>query len=268
MTSGGGFPQFVRRVRMQFDGKQTVRAVHRAEVARSTDTSSLEAYMADRVPYYYKRPVDIAATFQEGYFLSAIKEILRKLPSSQSFQESHFGEILVGIYGEEIWGLTRLYSKLTFLTAENANAFKMDVLFYRPDTDPVEFVFAEVKSSMKTAADGLPAGHDSTCFASLFSSFNRYKAGDLEFDLAMIKERMADLAESDQEAILQSLLPHRQRLVQFAGFCVIDRSTDDENESALLATRKNDKAFDIDLLCVTELPETVAATWQLLSTAA
>lgn len=270
MTSGGGFPQFLRagRLRMQFDGKDTVRAVHRAEIARSTDVSSLEAYMADRIPYYYKDPADIAATFEEGYFLSAIKEILKKLPSAENFQESHFGEILVGVYGEEILGLKRLYSKLTFLTAENANAFKMDVLFYRPGTDPVEFVFAEVKSSMKTAEDGLPAGHDAACFASLFSSFNRYKEGDLEFDLAMIKERMTDLPEPDREAILRSLLPHRPRLVRFAGFCVIDQSTHDESESALLATRKNDKAFDVDLLCVTQLPETVTATWQLLSTAA
>ncbi len=93
-------------------------------------------------------------SFQEGYFLSAVKEALRKLPTAETFQKSHFGEILVGVYGEEILGLCRVYSKLAFLTAENANAYKMDILFYRPGTDPVQFVFAEVKSSLKSAATG------------------------------------------------------------------------------------------------------------------
>lgn len=267
MSNVGGFSQFVRgeRLQMRFDGKEVVRLVHRAEVARTSDVSTLDAYMADRVPYFYKEPAEIAASFQDGYFLSAIKEVLRRLPSAESFQESHFGEILVGIYGEEIMGLRRVYSKLAFLTAENANAFKMDVLFYRPGTKPVEFVFAEVKSSVKTANDGLPACHDRTCFANLFASFNKYEAGDLEFDLTMIKERMSELPEPDREAILHSLLPHRSRLVQFAGFCVIDTSTHDESESELLATRKNDKSFDVDILCVSELPQVVAGTWGLLS---
>jgi hypothetical protein len=63
------------------------------------------------------------------------------------------------------------------------------------------------------------------------------------------------------------LLPHRERLVQYAGFCVIDRSTHNDGEIARLATRKNQKIFDVDLLCVTELPDVVGATFTALAAA-
>lgn len=267
MTSTGGIAQFLHggRVQLQFDGKRLLRTVHRSELLRTTDSSTLEAYMADRVPYFYKSPNAIADAFAEGYFVSAIKEVLRKLPSAESFQESHFGEILAGVYGEEILGLRRIYSKLALLTAENANAYKMDVLFYRPRTDPIQFVFAEVKSSLKTADDGLPARHDKSCFADLFNSLRRYSSGDLAFDLDRIKERLDDLPEPDRDAIRRALLPHRERMVQYAGFCVIDTSTHDENESAVLGTRRSLKVFDVDLICVAELPAIVDATYGKLS---
>jgi uncharacterized protein DUF1837 len=263
MSDVGGISQFVHggRMQMTFDGRVLTRAVHRTQIVRSSEISTLEDYMADRVPSFYKNPADIAASFAEGYFVSAIKDALRRLPSAENFQASHFGEILAAVYAEEVLGLGRIYSKLTLLTAENANAFKMDVLLYRPNTEPVQFVLAEVKSSMKTANDGLPARHDKTCFASLFDSLNKYKAGDLEFDLATIKERMQELPDGDREAITRSLLPHQPRHVQYAGFCVIDNSTNDDAESAVLGTRTNAKTFEVDLLCVAELPAVVDATY-------
>lgn len=263
-----GFAQFLHggRLAMSFEGKEPVRAVHRSEIVRATEAAQLENYMADRVPYFYKPASEIADAFREGYFLSAIKQILRKLPTAESFQESHFGEILAGVYGEEILGMRRLYSKLALLTAENANAFKMDVLFYRPGTSPVQFVFAEVKSSMKTPDDGWPPGHDAACFASLFASLKKYKDADREFDLDRIKERMVDLPAADREAITRALLPHRTRHVQYAGFCVIDSATHHEDECSVLATRSNDKPFDVDLLCVAELPAVVAETYNHLTT--
>ena len=262
-----GFEQFLvgGRLEMSFDGREPRRAVHCSEIVRASDVARLEDYMADRPPYFYKPASEIADAFRDGYFFSAIKQVLRKLPTAETFQDSHFAEILAGVYGEEILGLRRLYSKLALLTAENANAFKMDVLFYRPNTAPIQFVFAEVKSSTKTAEDGWPPGHDASCFASLFASLNKYKEADREFDLDRIKECMVDLPDADREAITRALLPHRARHVQFAGFCVIDISTRDLDEAAVLATRSNDKTFDVDLLCVAELPAVVAATYQRLA---
>jgi hypothetical protein len=259
------FNQFVAgRLEMTFEGKTCVRVVHRAEVTREGSTSSLEEYMADRAPYYYKDPSQVAELFKGPYFLSAIRKVLLKLPKAAGFRESHFGEIMAAVYGEEILGLRLLYSKLAGLTSENANAYKMDLLFYRPGADPAEFIFAEVKSSMKTADEGLPSKHDKSCFPNLFRSFNHYDHGDLEFDLAAIEERLDDIPEPDRAVIRRSLLPHQDVAVRFAGFCVIDRSTHDVDESSLLATRKSKRAFDVDLLCVAELPAVVDATYQRL----
>lgn len=263
--SSDGFNQFIHgRVRMAFDGRELKRAVHSAEILRESDASTLDAYMADRVPYFYKDPRDIAESFGEGYFVSSVRQLLGKLPAAQSFRESHFGEIVSGVYGEEVLGLQLLYSKLALLTAENANAYKMDLLFFRPGKNPAEFVFAEVKSSTKTDGDGLPAGHDKVCFANLFRSFNAYKKKDQEFDLALIGDRMREIEDADAQAIRRALLPHTARKIEYAGFCVIDHSTQDEEEALVLGTRTNAKRFDVDLLCVADLPEVAESTYEIL----
>ncbi len=269
MTEGttAGIQQFLHtgRLALTFDGHQVVRSVFRSELLRESEVSTLEAYMADRLPYFYKSPAEIAALFEQGFFLDAVSKVLLKLPLKESFRESHFGEIISGVYGEEVLGLKLLYSKLRLLTAENANANKMDLLFFRPGSDPTEFIFAEVKSSMKSEADGLPAGHDSSCFSNLFASLNKYRQRDLEFDLALIEERMEVVDAGEAEVIRRSLRPHAERKVEYAGFCVIDKSTSDDDETKLLATRTNKKVFDVDLLCVAELPEVVAATFDRLN---
>lgn len=252
------------RLEMSFEGHSLVRAIHSAEILRRSDVGVLDAYMAERAPYYYKEPAEIANLFGKGYFLDAIKSVLRRLPTAQNFRSSHFGEILAGVYAEEVLHLKRLYSKLALLTAENANALKMDMLLYRPGCNPAEFVFAEVKSSMKTEMDGLPAGHDRACFADLFDSFNRYGEKDRDYDLAAVQERLAVLPEPDRGRIADALLPYRDRKVRYAGFCVIDRSTHDQAECRVLGTRRNDRRFEVDVLCVAELPEVVSGMYETL----
>jgi hypothetical protein len=261
-----GLKQFIEqgRLRMTFDGRTLVRAVHQSEIDRVGSDASLDTYIAERLPYFYREPKQVARLFGEGYFLSAIKRALERLPTAETFQSSHFAEILAAVYAEEMLGLRRLYSKLALTTAENTNAYKMDVLLYDPLSDPVEFVFAEVKSSMKTSAAGLPAGHDKSCFADLFTSFNAYKDTDLEFDLGAIKDRMTEVPAADAARITEALLPYHARRVRYAGFCVIDSSTHSEDEAAVLATRRNKKTFDVDLLCVTELPAVASSAYELL----
>lgn len=265
-TGRSGLSQFVAtsRAAVSFQDFEPVRAVYASDVVRRSEVSDLESYMADRVPYFYKSPTEIADLFRSGYFLSAIADALRKLPIAENFKESHFGEILAGVYGEEILELQLLYSKLRLLTAENANANKMDLLFFRPGKDPAEFVFAEVKSSMKTADDGLPPGHDKSCFANLFKSLGKYAERDLEFDLALIGERVDDIEAFDAAAIHNALLPHTERNVQYAAFCVIDSETREDSETSVLGRRKSEKEFDVDLLCVAELPDVVDSTFDKL----
>lgn len=249
---------------MSFDGKGLVRAVYKSEILRAGPGGELEAYMADRLPTFYRDPRKVAAEIEGGHFFTPIKKTLRRIPSAQEFRESHFGEILAAVYGQGVLGLRLLYSKLQLLTSENANAYKMDLLFYRPGADPAQFVLAEVKSSLKSAADGLPASHDKSCFKDVFDSFNKYKQTDLEFDLAAVEEKLGAIPEPDRTNLKSALLPFSAPDIHFAAFCVIDAGTHDEKESALLGTRKNGRHFDVDLVCVAELGAVAAATFELI----
>ena len=248
-----GLSNFVinARAALKSDAK-ALRKVYVSELRGSHDGKTLAAYVADRAPLFYRKVQNIVDRLSEGYFITAFRETLAKLPTSDSFRSSHFGEIMAGIFAEEVLGLTRLYSKLSLLTAENANAYKMDLVFCNLKTDPIEFVFGEVKSSPKTAADGLPAGHDKSCYASIFTSMNDYLETDLEFDLTAVRDNLDSFDAPNQQRIREALKPYTGTIVRYAAFAIIDLSTKDDSEAGVLATRKNDKEFEVDVVCVEE----------------
>lgn len=264
----GSFGQFLRVVRASVTPTDSdfVRAVYRSEVVRAGETAQLDDFMRGQAPFFYRDPKRIAQAFEGGRdFLKPIRDTLLRLPSADSFKESHFGEILAGVFAQHILGLRRLYSKLSLLTAENANAYKMDLVLYDPAGEgPVEFVMGEVKSSTKAPPDDCPPGHDTTCFASLFASFNKYKDADLEFDLSVVEDRLADVPPDDATRIRASLEPYVPTRVRYAGFCVIDLATYDDGEAQVLGSRRNKKQFNVDLLCVAELSDVAAQTYQTL----
>ena len=67
--------------------------------------------MAERAPLFYRSPDDIANMLHAGYFRTAFREALLQLPTSTHFRDSHFGEILSGIFAEAAIGWRLLYSK-------------------------------------------------------------------------------------------------------------------------------------------------------------
>lgn len=261
-----GLLNFVKASRARFTCSKTmVRTVYVSElVSESINKNSLDDYISDKAPLYYRDLSSIYDSLNDGYFLTTIKETLRKLPTSDSFRESHFGEIAACIFTEEVMGLRRLYSKLSLLTSENANAYKMDLVLYDPSSTPLEFIFCEVKSSPKSSTDGLPVGHDKSCFADIFNSLNGYAQSDLEFDLAAAKDRISNLPEPDRSRVRDALKPYSNSIVKYAGIAVIDSSTKDANETAILATRKNKKIFDIDLICLEAYPSTAQSVYDRL----
>ncbi|MFN8007524.1 MAG: Hachiman antiphage defense system protein HamA [Terriglobia bacterium] len=263
MTSG--FMQFVQSKRSIIQGdRDFVRVVYHSVIRSNNGGNELAVYLADRMPFFYREPSKIIEALSSQYFVSTVKETLARLPDSATFQESHFAEISSAIFCEEVLGLKRLYSKLSLLTAENTNPHKMDILFCNPCVDPVEFILCEVKSSMKCAAEGLPPGHDKSCFADLFRSFNKYQEKDLEFDLAAAKDRIEVLPTSQRNKILSSLEPYAERSLKYAGFIVIDSGTKDDSEINILGTRKNDKKFDVDLVSVESLRNVAERSYQIL----
>jgi hypothetical protein len=254
----------VARARVQPGDGDTARAVYRSEIIRAPDGDEpLEQWLTGKVPFYYRDPAEIARSFQRATdFRKPIRDTLLRLPSAASFQESHFGEILAAVFCEQILDLKRLYSKLALLSAENTNAHKMDLVLYEELKDTVAFVLAEVKSSTKQGP--APARHDRGCFAELFRSLNDYREQDLEFDLAVIEDRMREMPDEDAQRIRRALQPDADTEIRYAGVCVIDSSTHREQETRVLSSRAAKRDFDVELLCVAELSEVASLTYARL----
>ena len=81
------------RVELEFKGKTPVRRVFRSDIVRSIEAGSLEHYMANRIPTYYRSPESIKADLDDGYFLRAVADTLSRLPTAENFRDSHFGEL-------------------------------------------------------------------------------------------------------------------------------------------------------------------------------
>src|SRR5688572_28240311 len=134
-----GLVRFTKTSRVKFTcDAELIRMVYVSELVKEEGGAKLSDYIADRAPLLYRRIDKLVESLEDGFFLSAIKETLAKLPTAANFQSSHFGEIASCLFAEEVLGLKRIYSKLSLNTADNQNALKMDLLFYQSGTNPVE----------------------------------------------------------------------------------------------------------------------------------
>ena len=66
------------------------------------------------------------------------------------------------------------------------------------------------------------------------------------------------------EILKEALLPYSNVKVKYAGFAIIDSSTKNDDEISVLATRKNEKEFDVDLICIEDFPEVANAVYKKL----
>lgn len=253
------------RTRLTLDpSKKELRIVSISNILSEKSPHKLADFIADKAPLYYREFDKVVESLQSGFFLSAIRETLKRLPDSDHFKSSHFGEILASVFVEDVLGLKKLYCKLSLNSTENQNAFKMDLLCYIPGSDPVEFVFCEVKSSPKDAADGMPPKHDASCYADIFNSLRTYNEGDKAFDLTTLKDRLDIQDPTEKRRVKESLLPYASRKVGYIGVALIDLDTYLDTEVPVLATRKSDKIFNIELLCVEQYKNTSAEVYQIL----
>jgi len=67
-----------------------------------------------------------------------------------------------------------------------------------------------------------------------------------------------------RDKVRKALLPYGDKVLSYAGFVVIDSSTFNQAESKILATRKNKKTFDVELLCVETLKVVGHSTYSIL----
>jgi len=257
---------FIRITRNKFQADRThSRFVYISEINRNSNNQNIDKYIAEKVPYFYREAKRISDSFQDEFFLTALYESLCRLPDSERFQESHFGEIISGLFAEDVIGLKKIYSKLSLLTAENANAYKMDLVLYNPKSDPVELFFCEVKCSMKSSPKDNPIEHNKSIYADVFNSMNHYEKEDFDFDFAAAKDHIDKLPKEDQIKLKNAFLPYSgKNILKFLGFVVIDSTTYNPEEVSILATRKNKKEFDIDVICLDELPHVVKSVYSKL----
>lgn len=243
----------------------SVRFVYQTTLAPLNPTGQLlEKYIADRAPLFYRDIDSIIADLNDGLFVSAFKDTLRKLPTALNFQESHFGEILSAIFAQDVLDLTLIYSKLALATAENQNSHKIDLLLCDLKKTPVEVIFAEVKSSMKHISEGAPPGHDNSCYSKLITSVNAYSESDQAYDLAVARDRIKGFNAADRERIRKALLPYSGAPARHIGFNVIDSSTVDPDEIRVLTNRACTKPLTIDLICVDQIRTKAASTFSEL----
>jgi hypothetical protein len=246
-----GLANFVVVRRTTIDcGEAQVRDVYHSHLSATYGTESLTGFIAEKAPLFYRPLVDIVNDLNGGFILTTFKQTLAKLPIAESFRNSHFGEIAAAIFAEELLGWRKIYSKLSMLTAENANAYKMDLLLYDPATNPIEIILGEAKCSDKVRNGSEAPGHNLSCYASLFRSLKDYTEDDLEFDLAVIKDRLSQLPPEDGNRLRAALLPYSNPIIKYAGFVIIDDSTVEDAESKMLGTRASSKAFEVDMISV------------------
>ncbi len=241
----------LNRAKFTCDG-DVLRTVYCSELMRSSSESpiSLDNFICEKAPFFYRNPDKIINDINLGYFGSSIADTLRRMPKSESFRESHFGEILATIFAEEVMGLRRIYSKLSLLTSENSNAYKMDLVLYDPTRDPIDIVFGEVKSSPKISLNGEPVGHAASCFPSLFASVNKYSEDDSKYDLTTARDNINNLPVEDKERVRKALEPYSGAKIRVAGITVIDSTTTHDSELRVLASRRNSTPFDVDVIGV------------------
>ena len=260
-----GLQQYIRITREKFVNDKThVRLVYISQFNRYNDDILIDQYIADKAPLFYRQLNKVIESLQDEALLTSVRETLAKLPTSETFQNSHFGEILAGLFCQDILQLKKIYSKLSLLTAENANAYKMDLVLYDPKTEPIEIYFGEVKFSPKVPENGNPVKHDESCFKSLFDSFNSYTITSQDFDFAAAKDHLAHLPENDRNRLKDVLKPYSKKIYHYLGFTIIDTATLNDGEISVLATRENKKEFTVDVICLDQLPDTVRTVYQQL----
>jgi hypothetical protein len=126
----------------------------------------------------------------------------------------------------------------------------MDLVLYDPAKDPLEIVFGEVKCSPKQATGALPAKHDNSCYADIFNSLNKYEEVDKTFDLAAARDQLPHIEPLDRERVKEALKPYSGGPFRYTAFAVIDTSTYTDAEAQVLRTRRNNKAFEVDIVCL------------------
>lgn len=275
-----GLPYFIleRRIRISCsDGFVQIREGFRTCIADRQGDDMLYQYVADRLPLFYRTAEAIADDLRSGQrFLTPFRDTLRRLPTSKGHQKSHFGEVLASIFAEEVLGYRLLYSKLSLLTAENTNPYKMDVLLVDMDTDPLVFYLLEAKCSTQVPHHGQRVYHKHGIYKGLIRSLREYEGKDRSFDLSAARDRLSNFSEAEAKRIKEALIPPPTPTVKTLGVAAIDILSEhvDDTDYVLsepcctgqlrCLSEPCGHRFSVDILCLEKLEDAIEATFEYL----
>lgn len=236
-------------------GVTAIRGGYRAVLADDHNGYSLEKYLSGQLPKHYRSLEGISSDFGSGNScLEAVLGMIACMPTAESFQNSHCGEIAGAQFVEEVLGYRRLYSKLTMTTSANTNAHKMDGLFVKTSCTPFEFLFVEAKSSVLPTTLTKTKTHRSGILKSMLTSLHTYHKDDLRFEFARIRDNLESSFTVDEAAeIKRELTPPGPENLKFLGISVTNASTVNTGDDDFILVEKCDINFNYHALVVTDL---------------
>lgn len=246
---------------------QPVRSGWFRQVEDTDGRIDLFRYVGGKLPYYYRRPDNVAQDFLEEHdFLTAIAHMAIRTPTTENFKSTHFAEILCCIYLREVLGYKVLSRKLTQLTSEDTNVHKMDVMCVDVSTTPYRYIWVEAKSSRQT---GRRVYHNSNIYQQMRNSLANYDVDDMRYDFAHICDNMssADFSDAERRIIRQDLLSPTGPDVIFHGMAVINIDTHEQDDVDGLLSTPCPTNFDVRIIALTDLRAIAVEAYQLLEDA-
>lgn len=221
-------------------------------------------YVGGKLPYYYRKPENIAKDFMEEHdFLTAIAHMAVKPPQTEGFQSTHFAEILCCIYLREVLNYKILSRKLTQLTSEDTNVHKMDVMCVDVSQKPYRYLWVEAKSSRQT---GQRVYHNSGIYKQMRDSLTKYTDEDVRYDFVHICDNMsqADFSEEERRIIRQDLLSPSGPPLVYHGMAVINIDTHEQSDVDKLLSEPCNTSFDVRLIALTDLKALAVEAYSFL----
>lgn len=237
---------------------RALRCGKRSIICDGKEPTDLVHFLSGQLPYFYREPARIAADFTARHHaLEMIADLAIKLPSSTNFQRSHCGEILAALLLEDVLGLTRLYCKLSLVTAENSNVHKMDGFFVDLRKTPYTYYAVEAKCSIQPTGKSRFSGHRYGILRQLVQSLDSYTTLDKRFDFSLVRDHLEtnNFSAQQQTTIRRDLVPPGPTNFVYLGMASINQSTISTDDDDYVLTAPCSANFQFYSVAVSDLEQ-------------
>lgn len=232
----------------------SLRSGYRTVMADSSGAVSLHKYLSGQLPYFYRKMESIVEDFEsEHSALELMIDLMASAPSTQSFRNSHGGEILAAHHIQEKLKYKKLYSKLTMTTSEDTNAHKMDAMFVDTSKSQYEYIFVEAKSSILPTEKTKTKSHRSGILKDMIASLDGYIREEPRMELVRIRENLQSGFNDEERKIILSDLRAPGPDLKFIGISVTNSVTVNEKDDNFILSVPCGVKFEYHAIVVTDL---------------